>query len=111
MTDKYEPKPDDRSDNVEKLQDMVQDTIQNIEEAHETMEYSSGEQKEKIQAKNNVVKRPLRVCAKRLKTKQGSKASLKPLLNGLRFPLYCMLAYFVQIGIILNGNVLKYCID
>ncbi|MFD2760311.1 small acid-soluble spore protein Tlp [Lentibacillus juripiscarius] len=52
MTDKYEPKPDDRSDNVEKLQDMVQDTIQNIEEAHETMEYSSGEQKEKIQAKN-----------------------------------------------------------
>ncbi|RYG71418.1 small acid-soluble spore protein Tlp [Lentibacillus lipolyticus] len=52
MNDKYEPKPDDRSDNVEKLQDMVQDTIQNIEEAHETMEYSSGEQKEKIKAKN-----------------------------------------------------------
>ncbi|NGY70309.1 small acid-soluble spore protein Tlp [Bacillus megaterium] len=25
------PKPDDRSDNVEKLQDMVQNTIENIE--------------------------------------------------------------------------------
>ncbi|TMN23661.1 small acid-soluble spore protein Tlp [Lentibacillus cibarius] len=52
MSDKYEPKPDDRSDNVEKLQNMVQDTIENIEEAHETMEYSSGEQKEQIKAKN-----------------------------------------------------------
>lgn len=47
------PKPDDRSDNVEKLQSMVQDTIQNIEEAHETMRYSSNEEeKEKIRAKN-----------------------------------------------------------
>lgn len=39
MTEKHQtPKPDDRSDNVEKLQDMVQNTIQNIEEAHETMQ-------------------------------------------------------------------------
>ncbi|QKY69118.1 small acid-soluble spore protein Tlp [Lentibacillus sp. CBA3610] len=54
MADKYnnKPKPDDRSDNVEKLQDMVQDTIQNIEEAHDTMQHSSGEEKEKIEAKN-----------------------------------------------------------
>ncbi|HLR66240.1 small acid-soluble spore protein Tlp [Virgibacillus alimentarius] len=46
------PNPDDRSDNVEKLQDMVQDTIQNLEAAHETMRFSSGEEKEKIKAKN-----------------------------------------------------------
>lgn len=53
MTDKNnQPKPDDRSDNVEKLQDMVQDTIQNLEEAHDTMEFSSGQDKEKIKAKN-----------------------------------------------------------
>lgn len=51
MSDKT-PKPDDRSDNVEKLQEMVQDTIENIEEAHETMEYSSGEAKDQIKAKN-----------------------------------------------------------
>jgi len=48
----YKPKPDDRSDNVEKLQGMVQNTIENIEEAHETMEYSSGQAKEQIEAKN-----------------------------------------------------------
>ncbi|GAB3066569.1 small acid-soluble spore protein Tlp [Virgibacillus ainsalahensis] len=52
MTDKNRPKPDDRSDNVEKLQNMVQDTIQNIEEAHETMKFSSGKEKEQIKAKN-----------------------------------------------------------
>ncbi len=46
------PKPDDRSDNVEKLRDMVQDTIQNLEDAHETMRYASGEDKEQIKAKN-----------------------------------------------------------
>ncbi|WP_375540678.1 small acid-soluble spore protein Tlp [Virgibacillus saliphilus] len=53
MTDKnHQPKPDDRSDNAEKLQDMVQDTMQNLEEAQDTMEFSSGEDKEKIKAKN-----------------------------------------------------------
>ena len=46
------PKPDDRSDNVEKLQDKVQDTIQNIEEAHDTLKFSSGEEAEQIKAKN-----------------------------------------------------------
>ncbi|MDX8366954.1 small acid-soluble spore protein Tlp [Cytobacillus sp. IB215665] len=46
------PKPDDRSDNVEKLQDMVQNTIENIEEAHETMEFASDEEREQIEAKN-----------------------------------------------------------
>ncbi|WP_027409183.1 small acid-soluble spore protein Tlp [Anoxybacteroides tepidamans] len=46
------PNPDDRSDNVEKLQDMVQNTIENIEKAHETMQFSSPEEREKIEAKN-----------------------------------------------------------
>lgn len=47
-------KPDDRKDNVEKLQEMVQDTIQNLEEAHDTLqnESLSEEQKQAIIAKN-----------------------------------------------------------
>ncbi|MBD1224277.1 small acid-soluble spore protein Tlp [Virgibacillus halodenitrificans] len=52
MSKDYKSKPDDRSDNVEKLQSMVQDTIENIEEAHETMKFSSEEEKQKIQEKN-----------------------------------------------------------
>lgn len=46
------PNLDDRSDNVEKLQDMVRNTIENIEKAHETMQFSSPEEREKIEAKN-----------------------------------------------------------
>lgn len=46
------PKPDDRSDNVEKLQNMIQDTLQNIDEAEETMEFSDGQEKQQIIEKN-----------------------------------------------------------
>jgi small acid-soluble spore protein (thioredoxin-like protein) len=47
-----QPKPDDRSDNVEKLQNMVQNTIQNIHEAEASMKTASDEQKQQIEAKN-----------------------------------------------------------
>lgn len=47
-----QPNPDDRSDNVEKLQNMVQETIENLEESHETMKFASGEEKELIAEKN-----------------------------------------------------------
>ncbi|MBM7583894.1 small acid-soluble spore protein (thioredoxin-like protein) [Bacillus pakistanensis] len=47
------PKPDDRSDNVEKLQSMVFHTIENMERAEESMAYTdSEEQLQSIQAKN-----------------------------------------------------------
>lgn len=46
------PKPDDRSDNVEKLQDMVHDTIENYREAEERMEWASEHEQEQIRRKN-----------------------------------------------------------
>lgn len=46
------PKPDDRSDNVEKLQEMVHNTLENIEKAEESMETASPEQRWQIEAKN-----------------------------------------------------------
>ncbi|GGH73969.1 small, acid-soluble spore protein Tlp [Compostibacillus humi] len=52
MERNYQPNPDDRSDNVEKLQNMVQNTIENIEKAEATLEYASGEEREQILAKN-----------------------------------------------------------
>lgn len=52
MPDNHKPKLDDRSDNVDKLQDMVEDTIQNLEASHDTMSYASGEAKAQIQEKN-----------------------------------------------------------
>ncbi|MFA1820804.1 small acid-soluble spore protein Tlp [Virgibacillus oceani] len=47
-----QPNPDDRSDNVEKLQRMVQETIENLEEAHDTVEFASGEERQQIIEKN-----------------------------------------------------------
>ncbi|MFK4997924.1 small acid-soluble spore protein Tlp [Bacillus sp. N9] len=50
--DNHKPKPDDRSDNVEKLQEMVHNTIENIERAEESMQFSdSAEQHAQIQEK------------------------------------------------------------
>ncbi|WP_057764633.1 small acid-soluble spore protein Tlp [Cytobacillus praedii] len=46
------PKLDDRSDNVEKLQTMVQNTIENIHEAEETLEFSNAEDRARVEAKN-----------------------------------------------------------
>lgn len=48
----HRPNPDDRSDNVEKLQNMVQNTIENIHEAEASMKTASEEQKRQIEAKN-----------------------------------------------------------
>lgn len=53
MTYNNKPKPDDRSDNVEKLQSMIHDTIENMEAAEESMRFTdSEEQMQQIEAKN-----------------------------------------------------------
>mgnify|MGYP001060144625 CR=1 FL=1 len=47
------PKPDNRRDNVDKLREQVVNTIENLEEAHETLRMDPPEdQKEAIRAKN-----------------------------------------------------------
>jgi len=46
------PKPDDRSDNVEKIQDTVKNTIANMEAAQETMAFSDGRELAALKEKN-----------------------------------------------------------
>lgn len=46
------PNPDDRSDNVEKLQTMVQNTIENMREAEESLEFANEQDRSRITAKN-----------------------------------------------------------
>lgn len=47
------PKPDDRSDNVEKLREQVVNTIENLEEAHDTLQMDLPEdQRQAILEKN-----------------------------------------------------------
>ena len=46
------PKPDDRTDNVEKIQDTVKNTIANMEAAEETMAFTDGRELEALKRKN-----------------------------------------------------------
>ncbi|MGU3439132.1 small acid-soluble spore protein Tlp [Bacillus cereus] len=46
------PNPDNRSDNAEKLQEMVQNTVDNFSEAKETAELSNEKDRAAIEAKN-----------------------------------------------------------
>ncbi|AZB43064.1 small acid-soluble spore protein Tlp [Bacillus sp. FJAT-42376] len=48
----YKSNPDDRSDNVEKLQDMVQNTIENIEKAHDSLAMANEKDRRDIEEKN-----------------------------------------------------------
>lgn len=46
------PNPDDRSDNAEKLEEMVRNTKENMEAAEETMVFANEKEKEAIREKN-----------------------------------------------------------
>ena len=46
------PNPDDRSNNVERLQSAIENTRENIREAEETLQFSSEADSAAIQAKN-----------------------------------------------------------
>lgn len=53
MNNQQKPNPDDRSDNVEKLQEMIHNTIENMEEAEESAQFSDNTgQRQQIEAKN-----------------------------------------------------------
>lgn len=50
--EKTTPKPDDRSDNVEKLQDMMKNTKENMEAAEEMMAYVDENERKALKQKN-----------------------------------------------------------
>ncbi|NMD70480.1 small acid-soluble spore protein Tlp [Bacillus sp. DNRA2] len=64
--------PDDRSDNVEKLQEMIVHTIENMDEAEEALEFASPEEKAQIEAKND--RRRESIDAMRLEVKDEARA-------------------------------------
>lgn len=46
------PNPDNRADNVDRLQEKVTNTIENIEESHDAMPFATEEEKRNIEKKN-----------------------------------------------------------
>ena len=77
MTQHDRAKPDDRSDNVEKLQDIVQNTIGNMEAAEETLAFSNGKDKEAIQAKNERRKESIDGMRREIIDEASDRQSLK----------------------------------
>jgi len=66
------PNPDDRSDNDENLQTMVQNRMKNIEEAEEAAACSNEEERQRIQQKNH--NREVSIEAMRSEIKDESEA-------------------------------------
>lgn len=76
MTFQNKPKPDDRSDNVEKLQEMITNTIENMEEAEESMSFTdSEEQRQQIEAKNERRRESLEAFRSEVKDEAQAKDS------------------------------------
>lgn len=70
------PKPDDRSDNVEKLQEMIVNTIENMEEAESTLEFSSSEARAQVEEKNERRRESLDAMREEVKDEARAQRSL-----------------------------------
>ncbi|CEG27389.1 small acid-soluble spore protein Tlp [Bacillus sp. B-jedd] len=72
MAKRTKPNPDDRSDNVEKLQEMIHNTIENMERAEETLALSDNEEtKRQVEEKN--ARRRESIEAMRLEVKDEAR--------------------------------------
>ncbi|WP_368775067.1 small acid-soluble spore protein Tlp [Bacillus aerius] len=76
MNDKsYQSNPDDRSDNVEKLQDMIENTLENIDESEETMGLSTEEEKQMIKQKNENRRTSIDAMRSEIKDEEAARKS------------------------------------
>lgn len=61
------PNPDNRSDNVDSLQEKAQDTIENIEASHDALPYATEDEKRNIEKKNKRRNESLRAMRDEIK--------------------------------------------
>lgn len=66
-------KPDDRSDNVEKLQSMIVHTIENMDEAEGAMEFASDTERAQIEAKNERRRESIDAMRSEVKDEYGAQ--------------------------------------
>ncbi|MGG0638627.1 small acid-soluble spore protein Tlp [Bacillus altitudinis] len=76
MNDKsYQSNPDDRSDNVEKLQDMIENTLENIDESEAAMCLSTEEEKQMIKQKNENRRTSIDAMRSEIKDEEAARKS------------------------------------
>ncbi|WP_394232277.1 small acid-soluble spore protein Tlp [Niallia oryzisoli] len=73
MTYNNKPNPDDRSDNVEKLQEIIVNTIDNMQEAEETMQNVNGDERAQIEAKNERRRESIDAMRSEIKDENSSR--------------------------------------
>ncbi|MCY7456155.1 small acid-soluble spore protein Tlp, partial [Bacillus altitudinis] len=67
--------PDDRSDNVEKLQDMIENTLENIDESEAAMGLSTEEEKQMIKQKNENRRTSIDAMRSEIKDEEAARKS------------------------------------
>ncbi|MGD7062892.1 small acid-soluble spore protein Tlp [Bacillus altitudinis] len=76
MNDKsYQSNPDDRSDNVEKLQDMIENTLENIDESEAAMGLSTEKEKQMIKQKNENRRTSIDAMRSEIKDEEAARKS------------------------------------
>ncbi|MBX7002179.1 MULTISPECIES: small acid-soluble spore protein Tlp [Bacillus] len=76
MNDKsYQSNPDDRSDNVEKLQDMIENTLENIDESEAAMGLSTEEEQQMIKQKNENRRTSIDAMRSEIKDEEAARKS------------------------------------
>ena len=71
----YQSNPDDRSDNVEKLQDMIENTLDNIDESEAAMSVSTETEKQMIKQKNENRKMSIDAMRSEIKDEEAARKS------------------------------------
>ncbi|WP_260286137.1 small acid-soluble spore protein Tlp [Peribacillus aracenensis] len=66
---------DNRLDNVEKIQDAIQNTEENITAANETLSFSSGVEKQAIEAKNDRRRKSIEGMKEEMQDEQEARES------------------------------------
>ncbi|WP_144528090.1 small acid-soluble spore protein Tlp [Peribacillus simplex] len=71
----YKHNQDNRLDNVEKIQDAIQNTEENINAANETLSFSSGVEKQAIEAKNDRRRKSIEGMQEEMQDEQEARES------------------------------------
>ncbi|XNN70798.1 small acid-soluble spore protein Tlp [Bacillus pumilus] len=84
----YQSNPDDRSDNVEKLQDMIENTLDNIDESEAAMALSTDQEKQMIKQKNENRKMSIDAMRSEIKDEEAARKNGNKINQGF-------LVYFI----------------
>ncbi|MGP7816265.1 small acid-soluble spore protein Tlp [Niallia sp. 01092] len=67
------PNQDNRLDNVEKLQDMAENTVENIEKSEQTLSFAGEEEKAQIEQKNKRREQSLQAFKEEIKDEASDR--------------------------------------